>query len=40
MIGWQAVVIGAGIGGLVAAGAPAGFFEHVIVLERHELRAP
>jgi 2-polyprenyl-6-methoxyphenol hydroxylase-like FAD-dependent oxidoreductase len=39
VIGKQAVVIGAGIGGLAAAGALAGFFEHVIVLERDELPA-
>ena len=39
MIGRQAVVIGAGIGGLAAAGALAGFFEHVVVLERDELPA-
>ena len=39
MIGRQAVVIGAGMGGLAAAGALAGFFEHVIVLERDQLRA-
>lgn len=37
VIGRQAVVIGAGMGGLAAAGALAGFFEHVIVLERDEL---
>jgi 2-polyprenyl-6-methoxyphenol hydroxylase-like FAD-dependent oxidoreductase len=37
VIGRQAVVIGAGIGGLAAAGALAGFFEHVLVLERDEL---
>jgi 2-polyprenyl-6-methoxyphenol hydroxylase-like FAD-dependent oxidoreductase len=37
VIGRQAVVIGAGMGGLAAAGALAGFFEHVVVLERDEL---
>jgi 2-polyprenyl-6-methoxyphenol hydroxylase-like FAD-dependent oxidoreductase len=39
MIGKQAVVIGAGVGGLAAARALAGFFEHVVVLERDELPA-
>ena len=39
VIGKQAVVIGAGIGGLAAAGALAGFFEHVVVLERDVLPA-
>jgi 2-polyprenyl-6-methoxyphenol hydroxylase-like FAD-dependent oxidoreductase len=39
VIGKQAVVIGAGMGGLAAAGALAGFFEHVVVLERDELPA-
>ena len=33
-IGKQAVVIGAGMAGLAAAGAVAGYFEQVIVLER------
>jgi 2-polyprenyl-6-methoxyphenol hydroxylase-like FAD-dependent oxidoreductase len=33
-IGKQAVVIGAGMGGLAAAGAVADYFEHVIVLDR------
>ena len=37
VMGKQAVVIGAGMGGLAAAGALAGFFEHVVVLERDEL---
>lgn len=36
-LGKQAVVIGAGIGGLAAAGAVSDFFENVIVLERDEL---
>jgi 2-polyprenyl-6-methoxyphenol hydroxylase-like FAD-dependent oxidoreductase len=39
VIGRQAVVIGAGIGGLAAAGALAGFFEYVVVLERDALPA-
>ena len=39
MIGKQAVVIGAGMSGLAAAGALAGFFEQVVVLERDELPA-
>ena len=39
MIGKQAVVIGAGMGGLAATGALAGFFERVVVLERDELPA-
>jgi 2-polyprenyl-6-methoxyphenol hydroxylase-like FAD-dependent oxidoreductase len=39
MIGKQAVVIGAGVGGLAAARALAGFFEYVVVLERDELPA-
>jgi phytoene dehydrogenase-like protein len=39
VIGKQAVVIGAGMSGLAAAGALAGFFEHVVVLERDELPA-
>ncbi|MBR0701958.1 squalene monooxygenase [Bradyrhizobium diazoefficiens] len=37
LIGKQAVVIGAGIGGLAAAGAVAGYFEQVTVLERDTL---
>jgi 2-polyprenyl-6-methoxyphenol hydroxylase-like FAD-dependent oxidoreductase len=37
MIGKQAVVIGAGIGGLTAARALADFFEQVVVLERDTL---
>jgi 2-polyprenyl-6-methoxyphenol hydroxylase-like FAD-dependent oxidoreductase len=37
MIGKQAVVIGAGMGGLAAAGALAGHFEEVVVLERDAL---
>jgi 2-polyprenyl-6-methoxyphenol hydroxylase-like FAD-dependent oxidoreductase len=37
MIGKQAVVIGAGIGGLTAAGALADHFERVIVLEKDAL---
>jgi 2-polyprenyl-6-methoxyphenol hydroxylase-like FAD-dependent oxidoreductase len=36
-IGEQVVVIGAGIGGLAAAGAVADYFERVIVLERDSL---
>ena len=39
MIGRQAIVIGAGIGGLAAAGALAGSFERVVVLERDALPA-
>ena len=39
MIGRQAIVIGAGIGGLAAAGALAGSFERVVVLERDVLPA-
>jgi 2-polyprenyl-6-methoxyphenol hydroxylase-like FAD-dependent oxidoreductase len=39
VIGKQAVVISAGMAGLAAAGALAGFFEHVVVLERDELPA-
>ena len=34
LIGKQAVVIGAGIGGLTAAAAIAGFFDQVFILER------
>jgi 2-polyprenyl-6-methoxyphenol hydroxylase-like FAD-dependent oxidoreductase len=37
VLGRRAVVIGAGIGGLSAAGALAGFFEQVDVLERDDL---
>ena len=36
-IGRQAVVVGAGMGGLPAARALADFFEHVVVLERDTL---
>jgi len=36
-IGKQAVVVGAGIGGLTAARALADFFDHVLVLERDTL---
>jgi choline dehydrogenase-like flavoprotein len=36
-IGKQAVVIGAGVAGLAAAGAVADYFERVIVLERDRL---
>jgi 2-polyprenyl-6-methoxyphenol hydroxylase-like FAD-dependent oxidoreductase len=34
----HAIVIGAGIGGLAAAAAMAGYFNHITVLERDELR--
>jgi glycine/D-amino acid oxidase-like deaminating enzyme len=37
LLGRQAVVIGAGMGGLTAARALADHFEHVIVLERDAL---
>lgn len=37
LVGKQAVVIGAGMGGLAAAGALAGHFEQVVVLERDAL---
>ena len=37
LIGKQAVVIGAGMGGLAAAGALADHFEQVVVLERDTL---
>jgi 2-polyprenyl-6-methoxyphenol hydroxylase-like FAD-dependent oxidoreductase len=37
LVGKQAVVIGAGMGGLTAAGALADFFEQVVVLERDVL---
>ena len=37
LLGKQAIVIGAGIGGLAAAGAAADYFERVIVLERDAL---
>jgi 2-polyprenyl-6-methoxyphenol hydroxylase-like FAD-dependent oxidoreductase len=36
-VGRRAVVIGAGIGGLAAAGALAEFFEEVVILERDQL---
>ena len=36
-LGKQAVVVGAGMGGLAAAGALAAHFEHVVVLERDSL---
>jgi len=39
LLGKQAIVIGAGIGGLAAAGALADHFERVIVLERDRLPA-
>lgn len=35
----DALVIGAGMGGLAAAGVLSKFFEHVVVLERDELTA-
>jgi 2-polyprenyl-6-methoxyphenol hydroxylase-like FAD-dependent oxidoreductase len=37
LLGQRAVVVGAGIGGLSAAGALAGYFEQVDVLERDRL---
>jgi len=37
LVGRQALVIGAGIGGLTAAGALADFFDQVVVLERDTL---
>jgi cell division septation protein DedD len=37
LLGKQAVVVGAGIGGLSAAGALSGHFENVVVLERDKL---
>jgi 2-polyprenyl-6-methoxyphenol hydroxylase-like FAD-dependent oxidoreductase len=37
IIGKDAIVVGAGIGGLTTAGALADFFEHVVVLERDAL---
>jgi 2-polyprenyl-6-methoxyphenol hydroxylase-like FAD-dependent oxidoreductase len=37
LAGRQAIVIGAGMGGLMAAGALADFFERAIVLERDAL---
>jgi 2-polyprenyl-6-methoxyphenol hydroxylase-like FAD-dependent oxidoreductase len=37
LVGKQAVVIGAGMGGLTAAGALADFFDEVVVLERDAL---
>ena len=39
LIGGQALVIGAGIAGLTAAGALAHRFEHVVVIERDTLPA-
>lgn len=39
LIGKQAVVIGAGIGGLAAAGALANYFEQIVVVERDALPA-
>jgi 2-polyprenyl-6-methoxyphenol hydroxylase-like FAD-dependent oxidoreductase len=39
LLGKQAVVVGAGMGGLAAAAALADHFEHVIVLERDSLPA-
>ena len=38
-IGRQALVVGAGMGGLSAARALADYFEHVVVLERDALPA-
>lgn len=38
-VGRRAVVIGAGIGGLAAAGAVAEFFDEVVILERDRLRS-
>src|SRR6266702_3693999 len=37
LVGKQAVVVGAGMGGLTAAGAVADFFDQVVVLERDTL---
>ena len=37
LAGKRAVVVGAGIAGLSAAGALADYFEHVVVLERDSL---
>src|SRR2546425_5342062 len=37
LIGKQAIVVGAGIGGLTAARAAADYFERVVVLERDAL---
>ena len=37
LVGKQAVVVGAGMGGLAAAGALAEHFERVVVLERDTL---
>ena len=37
IVGKQAIVVGAGMGGLAAAGAAADYFERVIVLERDSL---
>jgi 2-polyprenyl-6-methoxyphenol hydroxylase-like FAD-dependent oxidoreductase len=39
LIGGQAVIVGAGMGGLATAGAIAGIFEQVVVLERDILPA-
>src|SRR5262249_36739772 len=37
VIGKQAIIVGAGMGGLAAAAAAADHFEHVIILERDSL---
>ena len=37
IVGKQAIVVGAGMGGLAVAGAAADYFERVIVLERDSL---
>ena len=37
LVGKQAVVVGAGMGGLAAAGALVDHFEHIVVLERDTL---
>ena len=37
LAGKRAVVVGAGIAGLSAAGALADYFEHIVVLERDSL---
>ena len=39
LVGKQAVVVGAGIGGLAATGAIAQHFEQVVVVERDALPA-
>lgn len=39
LFGRQAIVIGAGMGGLTAAGALTDYFEHIFVLDRDELPA-